>query len=117
MENADGKLNRREFLQKTAVVAAGSAALNPTALSYSRIAGANDRITLGHVGVGVRGGELLGMAGELKDSKNVEMVAVCDLWSVNREKAVAENQKTLWKGASCISPPGRDAGEREKWMR
>ncbi len=93
MDNADAKLNRREFLQKTAVVAAGSAAFNPTALSYSRIAGANDRIALAHVGVGVRGGELLGMAGELKDKMNVEMVAVCDLWSVNRENAVAENKK------------------------
>jgi predicted dehydrogenase len=93
MENSDAKLNRREFLQKTAVVAAGSAALNPTALSYSRIAGANDRIALGHVGVGVRGGELLGMAGELKDKHNVEMVAVCDLWTVNRENAIAENKK------------------------
>ena len=93
MENSDAKINRREFLQKTAVVAAGSAAFNPTALSYSRIAGANDRIALGHVGVGVRGGELLGMAGELKDKMNVEMVAVCDLWTVNRENAVAENKK------------------------
>jgi predicted dehydrogenase len=92
MNNSDTKLNRREFLQKTAVVA-GSAAFNPTALSYSRIAGANDRIALGHVGVGVRGGELLGMVGELKDKKNVEMVAVCDLWTVNRENAVAENKK------------------------
>lgn len=93
MENSDAKINRREFLQKTAVVAAGSAAFNPTALSYSRIAGANDRIALGHVGVGVRGGELLGMTGELKDKMNVEMVAVCDLWTVNRENAVAENKK------------------------
>lgn len=93
MKNLDAKLNRREFLQKTAVVAAGSAAFNPSALSYSRIAGANDRIALGHVGVGVRGGELQGMAGELKDKMNVEMVAVCDLWTVNRENAVAENKK------------------------
>jgi predicted dehydrogenase len=80
-------------LQKTAVVAAGSAALSPTALSYSRIAGANDRIAVAQVGVGDRGGELQGMVGALKDSKNVEMVAVCDLWAVNREKAVVENQK------------------------
>jgi hypothetical protein len=42
MDTADSKINRREFLQKGAVVAAGSAALSSTAVSYSRIAGAND---------------------------------------------------------------------------
>ena len=52
MDSSENKLNRRRFLQKSALVAAGSAALNSTALSYSRIAGANDRISLGHIGVG-----------------------------------------------------------------
>src|SRR2546425_4687213 len=47
MDNSDNKINRREFLQKSAVVAAGSAAVSKTALSYSRIVGANDRISLG----------------------------------------------------------------------
>ena len=61
MEGSDSKLNRREFLQKSAVVAAGSAAINSTALSYARIAGANDRISLGHIGVGNRGSELDGI--------------------------------------------------------
>ncbi len=56
MDGSDSKINRREFLQKGAVVAAGSAAMNSTALSYARIAGANDRISLGHIGVG--GGDL-----------------------------------------------------------
>src|SRR6202163_2756937 len=46
MDSSDSKINRREFLQRSAVVAAGSAALSSTALSYSRIAGANDRISL-----------------------------------------------------------------------
>lgn len=93
MSDTNAKISRRDFLQKTAVMAAGSAALNTSALSYSRIAGANERIALGHIGVGVRGRELQGMAAQLKDSKNVEMTAVCDLWRVNRERAVAENRK------------------------
>jgi len=93
MSNSETKFDRRDFLQKTAVFTAGSAAFNASALSYSRILGANDRIALGHIGVGVRGRELQSMAAELKDSKNVEMVAVCDLWSVNREQAVADNLK------------------------
>jgi predicted dehydrogenase len=92
MENLETKFSRREFLQKTAVVA-GSAALGNSALSYSRIVGANDRIALGHIGVGVRGRELQGMAAELKTSKNVEMTAVCDLWTVNLERAITDATK------------------------
>ena len=93
MDNPDTKIGRRDFLQKSAVVAAGSAALTASALSYSRIVGANDRIALGHIGVGVRGGELDGMAAELKDAKNVEMKAVCDLWTGNLDRAVVANTK------------------------
>lgn len=79
MDTSDSKINRREFLQKGAVVAAGSAALSSTAVSYSRIAGANDRISLGHIGIGNRGGGLGEIVGLLKDSKNVQVTAVCDL--------------------------------------
>src|SRR5580704_1120029 len=75
-------LNRRSFLNQSAAALAG------TALSYSRIQGANERISLGHIGVGSRGSELAWIASRLKDSKNCEMTAVCDLWKVNRERAV-----------------------------
>jgi predicted dehydrogenase len=93
MDKPEAKPTRREFLQKTAVIAASGAALGSSALSYARIIGANDRIRLGHIGVGVRGRELQGMAAELKTSKNVEMAAVCDLWTVNLERSVADCQK------------------------
>uniref|UniRef100_Q01T47 Oxidoreductase domain protein n=1 Tax=Solibacter usitatus (strain Ellin6076) TaxID=234267 RepID=Q01T47_SOLUE len=66
---------------------AGPAMLGATAISYARISGANERIQLGHVGVGNRGRELAGVVAGLKSSHNVEMIAVCDLWSVNRERA------------------------------
>ena len=75
-------LNRRSFLNQSAAALAG------TALSYSRIQGANERISLGHIGVGSRGSELAWIASQLKDRKNCEMTAVCDLWKVNRERAV-----------------------------
>jgi len=79
MDNSDNKINRREFLQKSAVVAAGGAAVSKTALSYSRIVGAKDRISLGHIGIGNRGRELDGIVAALKDTKNAEVTAVCDL--------------------------------------
>lgn len=87
MGKAAGGINRRTFLNKTATVIAGGAAFGSTALSYARIIGANDRISLGHIGIGSRGNDLVEIAGRLKISHNVDMTAVCDLWSVNRDKA------------------------------
>ena len=81
-DNLDG-INRRSFLKS------GAAAIGTTALSYGRIAGANDRISLGQIGFGRRGRELGAVAAGLRHSHNVEVTAVADLWRVNREKAVA----------------------------
>ena len=105
MDGSESKINRREFLQKGAVVAAGSAALSNTALSYTRITGANDRISLGHIGVGNRGSELDGIAGRLKDQTNVEMTAVCDLWSHNLERAVSANEKYYGRAPRALRHP------------
>jgi predicted dehydrogenase len=66
-----------------------------TALSYSRILGANDRISLGHIGCGRRGLGLQTIARGLK-GRNLEMTAVCDLWKVNREAAAARTES--WYG-------------------
>jgi predicted dehydrogenase len=89
-ESSDG-INRRKFLNQSAAVIAGSVVLPRTALSYENIVGANDRISLAHVGNGSRGGDLDLIASKLKTSHNVEMTAVCDLWKGNREKAIATN--------------------------
>ena len=89
-ESSDG-MNRRKFLNQSAAVIAGGVVLPRTALSYENIVGANDRISLAHVGNGSRGGDLDLIASKLKTSHNVEMVVVCDLWKGNREKAVATN--------------------------
>jgi predicted dehydrogenase len=89
MSDTKRAIGRRTFLGQSGMLA--GAAVTTTALSYARILGANDRIALGHIGVGSRGGDLLQIAGALKSSHNVEMTAVCDLWKVNREKAVSAN--------------------------
>ncbi len=77
-------------MTRRSLLVSGAAALGTSALSYARIIGANDRIRLGQVGVGNRGRELASIVGDLKDSHNVEMAAVCYLWKVNRERAEAE---------------------------
>jgi predicted dehydrogenase len=87
-------IDRRSFLNQTASMVAGAAALGSAALSYGRIMGANERISLGHIGIGNRGHELDWIVAQLKDKFNVEMTAVCDLWKVNREKATAAAEKT-----------------------
>ncbi len=96
MGNSDQEstIDRRAFLSRSAKIAAGTA-IATTALSYGRILGANDRISLGHIGIGNRGRGLDLIVAKLKGTQNVEMTAVCDLWSVNREKAVQANQEVF----------------------
>ena len=84
-------IDRRSFLNRSASMLAGTA-LGVTAGSYGRIVGANDRISLGHIGIGGRGGELDWIVSRVKEKHNVEMTAVCDLWKVNRERAVHANR-------------------------
>ena len=91
-DSHDKKVDRRTFLNTAAGVVAGSAFAS-SALSYDRIIGANDRIALGHIGMGNRGSGLHMMASRLKDKHNVETVAVCDLWKSNRERAVANSEQ------------------------
>ncbi len=86
---AGSKIDRRAFLNHTARAIAGAGLLSSTALSYSHIKGANDRILLGQIGIGDRGTELAWIISQLKTQHNVEIAAVCDLWKVNREKAAA----------------------------
>jgi predicted dehydrogenase len=91
-DSHDGRMDRRSFLNTAAGVVAGSA-FATSALSYGRILGANDRIGLGHIGVGNRGTGLHMMASRLKGKHNVETVAVCDLWKNNRERAQANTER------------------------
>jgi predicted dehydrogenase len=61
-----------------------------TARSYDRILGANDRIRLGQLGCGARAGGHVHMVHMASEHTPVETVAVCDLWSVAREKRAAQ---------------------------
>jgi predicted dehydrogenase len=100
----DTRIGRRSFLQ-TAGVVAGSA-IASTALSYDRILGANDRIALGHIGIGNRGSGLHTMISKLKDKYNVETVAVCDLWKNNRDRAVTRTTGYYGRAPQAIQHPG-----------
>ncbi len=56
-ELSSEKFSRRSFLNRSAR-ALGAASVASAAVSYSRILGANDRISLGHIGIGNRGSGL-----------------------------------------------------------
>ena len=93
MSDLESKMDRKAFLSKSGRLLAGGAAFASSALSYDKIAGANDRISLCHIGNGSRGQDLDWIASQLKTSHNVEITTVCDLWRANREKAIATNGK------------------------
>src|SRR4051794_41057007 len=86
--------NRREFLRKSAAAAAGAASLalpafvSPRAFGGPRSAAPSDRIRLGFIGVGNRGGQNLGSFFHMLD--RVDIVALCDVDSSHLADASAK---------------------------
>jgi predicted dehydrogenase len=70
-----GKVSRRSFTQATGALV-GLAAAAPSAASYARIVGANERVRLGFIGVANRGGQLMDAFAEHDDT---EVLALCDV--------------------------------------
>ena len=74
--------SRRQFL-KTASV---GAALSMTATSYARVAGANDRLSIGVIGCGRRGrGAHMPGVHNHAEAMNVEITALADPWKPSRD--------------------------------
>jgi len=90
MQNA----SRRGFLK---AASAGAAAWSFAASSYGRIAGANDRLSIGIIGCGDRGlkAHMPGIHAHAQ-SQNLQITAVCDPWRVRREMASAQAKE--WYG-------------------
>ena len=85
-------ISRRKFLHQTAttsavVAVAGLAPISSTAKSYRRILGANDRIHVGSIGPGGMGSAHLRALVNLKEKSNVEVSAVCDVYTKRRDRA------------------------------
>jgi hypothetical protein len=94
---AKSELSRRKFIGKTAAglvgVAVSSSGTSMGAASYSRIIGANDRINIGFLGCGSRSSDHQRMVKTSEKDKNIGVVAVCDIWKLNKEKAAANCKK------------------------
>lgn len=87
---------RREFLRTAAGVAAGAAvagsSMPATAEGMRRVIGANNRILIGHVGVGAQGMTHVRLLKQNADDglkNNTQSIAVCDLY-VRRKKAAQQ---------------------------
>jgi hypothetical protein len=90
-------VSRRDFLRHTATALTATAAaplvIPAAALGGSGATSANERIRMGFIGVGGQGGgHLLGgawtyVAGGYAGRKEVQVLAVCDVWQDRRERA------------------------------
>jgi predicted dehydrogenase len=85
-KSTDAKnFSRRDFLKAAGATAAGlavtSVAKSPVyAVAPARVIGANDRINIGHIGVGGMGGGHVNMVKEQPAEVNVKSIAVCDVF-------------------------------------
>jgi predicted dehydrogenase len=117
-------LDRREFLAAGAGLAAAAIASPRSVLGAPRQArgapssprGANDRIGIGIVGCGSRGTYLLNEA-IAADAAGIEIVGLCDVWSVARdrlagvlaEKLPTQRPKLVARHEDLLRLPGLDA--------
>jgi predicted dehydrogenase len=85
-------IDRRTFVKQAtgAMLLAGV-----DARSYGRIRGANDRIRLAQLGCGGRSEGHVHMAHLASKRMPVEMVAVCDIWSLARERRAAQVKRAF----------------------
>jgi predicted dehydrogenase len=102
-ENETAKVDRRQFLRQSAGTMLAASAVAMPARSYTRIVGANDRIRLAQLGCGGRSHGHVHMAHMALQHTPVEVVAVCDIWSLARERRAAQvkdlfaNEPKLYK--------------------
>src|SRR5271167_3736188 len=95
--NAAPRVSRRDFLRQTSTVFAAAfaapAIIPASALGRAGAMAPSERVTMGFIGVGGQGGgHLLGgawtyVAGGYAGRKDVQVLAVCDVWRDRREKA------------------------------
>src|SRR5882762_4713607 len=87
-KSSSGSESRRNFIKKTATVAAVVATANVfktpvygqnQAPSSGRVIGANDRILVGYIGVGGQGTAHVNSQKEFASANNIVQAAVCDV--------------------------------------
>ena len=90
-----GQDSRRDFIKKTATAAAAVAATNllrspiygQNQAPSANVAGANNKLTVGYIGVGGQGMAHVRSMKDHANESNIEQVAVCDVWEKRIEGA------------------------------
>ncbi len=122
MKNKSSSISRRRFLQRGTLALSGAMAfptiIPASALGRGGVKSPSERITMGFIGVGGQGsGHLLGGAwtyvpGGYSARRDVQVLAVCDVWKDRRENStnrVNENYAQLFgKGTYRSCEPYRD---------
>ena len=85
---SDQNKSRRDFISNTTRGAVG-AGLTMSAASWNRVLGANDRVRLGVIGTGNRGGDV--MSWFLKES-DAEVTSLCDCYDKNLNAALEKTE-------------------------
>lgn len=84
-------ISRRQFAARLAASAAGIATFGSTlgmsAKSYSRILGSNERMKIGVIGCGGMANHHMRALLEMKESDNVEIASVCDIYMKRLDQA------------------------------
>lgn len=87
-------MDRRNFVRGSI---SGAATFAAAATIPGKVLGANDKLRIGIVGCGGRGNFLMEQVLRSAATQNVEIVALCDVWSVNLERtagSLARRQQT-----------------------
>jgi predicted dehydrogenase len=107
MSTDNGKTTRRDFMRTSVAAAAGAAALGvmpTTAQAMRRVVGANDRIHIGHIGVGTQGYTAhVRLFKQHSADNNTEQIAACDLYG----RRLRKTQKELGLSDSQLYPDFR----------
>jgi predicted dehydrogenase len=83
-------IGRRTLLKSAAGTLLAGSASALSARSYSRVPGSNDRIRLAQLGCGNRSQGHVHMAHLASRQTPLEVAAVCDIWSLARERRAAQ---------------------------
>ncbi|MGI8958268.1 MAG: Gfo/Idh/MocA family protein [Bryobacteraceae bacterium] len=83
-------VDRRQFLTSAGTAILAGSATTLSARSYARVVGANDRIRLAQLGCGGRSEGHVHMVHMAAQRTPVELVAVCDIWTLARERRAAQ---------------------------
>jgi predicted dehydrogenase len=95
------KMTRRQFAIKLASTTAGIAtfgsAMGMSAKSYSRIIGSNERFNIGVIGCGGMANEHMRALLKMKQSDNVDIAAICDIYTNRLDRAKELTQASAFK--------------------